>query len=260
MSALMALALLLFLVCHLPQPSSAVGLKRSSSALQPAPRLRLHNLFSGNMTLARSPQRAVMWGTAAPGDTVSIFVDGAKSSQAVADSSGNWTATLTAHPASVSVMVEVNDGHTSLRLENVAFGDVFFCSGQSNMQMPLDYSFGSAAEIAGSSAFPNVRLFSVSGNQYSATPLYESRLSYANGWVLPSPKTLQYAPGDVFNYFSGVCWSAWPPALSPPNPPQMPPNHLPLHSRLFFCPCVRPAHQVLRQGLVPEAERGEERQ
>ena len=205
-SAFLLLALLVASSCSAAVASAASASSLSRSA-QPVA-LRLHNLFSGNMTLARSPQRAVMWGTASPGSTVSVTVDGVKSGQADADATGHWTVTLTAHPPAVSTRLVVSDGSAELQLLNVAFGDVFFCSGQSNMQMPLDYSFGSAEEIAHGSDFPNVRLFSMAGNQFAAAPLYESRLSYPTGWVLPSPKTLQYAPGDVFNYFSGVCWYA----------------------------------------------------
>ena len=125
--------------------------------------------------------------------------------RATTDDSGNFTVTLTAHAAALSTTVVVSDGTTTLTLRNVAFGDLLFCSGQSNMQMPLDYSFGSAAEIAYSANYSNIRLYSMAGNQYASSPQYESRMSYAIGWVLPGPKTLQYAPNDVYNYFSRAC-------------------------------------------------------
>ena len=207
--SLLAVSLLLLLSlasATAATPGSPHSLWSPEPAAAPLATLRLHNLFSGNMTLARAPERAVMWGTATPGATISITVDGQKSGAAEVDAQGNFTVTLTTHPASVSSTLVVSDGSAELTLRNVAFGDVYFCSGQSNMQMPLDYSFGSAQEIASGADWPNVRLFSMAGNQYANAPLYESRLSYASGWVLPSPKTLQYAPNDVFNYFSGVCW------------------------------------------------------
>ena len=95
--------------------------------------LKLHQHFSSNMVLQRGPKQATVWGEAVPGSSITVAVGGEKAGSATADWEGNWQAALTAQPLRLNTSLTVTDGVTTLNLTNVAFGDVYLCSGQSNM-------------------------------------------------------------------------------------------------------------------------------
>ncbi len=76
-----------------------------------------------------------LWGTADPGETVTARSN-AKKSRAVsvaADSLGRWSLELPALKAGGPYTISVND----LKIDDVLSGDVFLCSGQSNMELPV---------------------------------------------------------------------------------------------------------------------------
>lgn len=97
---------------------------------------------------------------------------------------GRWNATLPAAPASiggVGVNISVVDGTTgaSIVLADVLFGDVVWCSGQSNLSggnTPVAYAFNATAEIAASAAYPWVRVFTV-GTYDGGSPVPLPQLS-----------------------------------------------------------------------------------
>jgi sialate O-acetylesterase len=104
--------------------------------------------FSNDMVLQRAPQRAAVFGTATPGAAVTVRVAGpggfAWSSapapvaqSADASLNGTWKVVLPACGAGFGYSVEAAcDGcpnATTAALAGVGFGDVFLCSGQSNM-------------------------------------------------------------------------------------------------------------------------------
>ena len=173
--------------------------------------LRLHSAFSSHMVLQRAPQQAVMWGYSEPGRTITVQLDSNNVTSTTVTSVGSWSVKLPATEASFNRTIGVSDGNATVTLTNVAFGDVYLCSGQSNMQIVLDYSFGGAEAIASASHYSNLRLFSLY-QSYSATPLDElstANIAYSpDSWVLPSAATLQFAqdPSNVYGYFSAVCY------------------------------------------------------
>ena len=172
--------------------------------------LTLNNLFSSNMVLQRAPQQAVMWGTGEPGSTVTVSVSGGAAVSALVSEVGNWSVTLPATEASPANTIVVSDSTNKLQLDNVAFGDVYLCSGQSNMQVTLNYSFGGPDAMAAAASYPNLRLFNIQA-MYSNSTLSEASISYAGGWVLPSASTLQNPAywQDTWSYFSATCyWTA----------------------------------------------------
>lgn len=74
-----------------------------------------------------------------------------------------WAVQLNPHHPAVdagSMTIEGSDG-PSIVIERVSFGDVFLCSGQSNMVFPLNLALNASAEIATAKDFPNFRLFTV---------------------------------------------------------------------------------------------------
>ena len=133
------------------------GLVASSHAA-----VKLHGLFGSNMVLQRDA-RVPVWGTAEPGEHVTVSLCG-QTVSVVADVSGKWSATLNAMPAGgpfeMTVAGTVGMARTTNILKNVAVGDVWICSGQSNMGITLNGVKNSSDEIK-SAKFPMVRQITV---------------------------------------------------------------------------------------------------
>lgn len=113
-------------------------------------------------------------------------------------SEGKFSVKLPAQPFGgphVIVIQETPSGERKV-LSNVLFGDVFICSGQSNMRWTINQSNNPAAEIQESLKYPNVRHFFV---QTTASPVEVDDLKGSVGWSLPSNTTT--------GSFSAVCWS-----------------------------------------------------
>lgn len=104
----------------------------SLSAAQGA--VRLPKILSSHMVLQRDTPIHV-WGWSAPGEGVTVAMDGASVATA-GDSLGKWSVYLPALPAGGPHQMTVT-GENSIVLDDVLMGDVWFASGQSNMEMPL---------------------------------------------------------------------------------------------------------------------------
>jgi sialate O-acetylesterase len=126
--ACLALACAAFLIC----PRSFADVK-------------LANLFGDGMVLQRDGSVKV-WGTAAPGENVRVSVAG-KSASGAADAAGNWLVELSPEKAGGPYEMVV-EGTNQVRLRDVWFGEVWLCSGQSNMQFPLSDAVDGSREIA----------------------------------------------------------------------------------------------------------------
>lgn len=113
--------------------------------------------FTDNAVLQRDSQVPV-WGTANPGDKVTVEFAGQKKISVV-NQDGRWKAMLDSMPADAqSRELRVFDTNTEIVLYNVVIGEVWICSGQSNMQFPV----GNVPEIkALVPTVKNVRCFEV---------------------------------------------------------------------------------------------------
>jgi sialate O-acetylesterase len=126
-------------------------------AIETAERPFLHQLFSDDMVLQRKV-RFPIWGWTTPGASVNVSLHG-KSSQAVADADGKWLARLGPFEAGGPYTLTVS-GPQSVTLKNVLIGDVWLCSGQSNMEMGLTLVNNAQEEVAQAN-HPMIRLFTV---------------------------------------------------------------------------------------------------
>ncbi len=97
-------------------------------------KVTLPQIISDGMVAQRG-KPFTLWGTAEPGEKVSVKVLKLKKSTATvaADSLGHWRVELPALPTGKSYTVTVND----ITIDNIAVGDVLLCSGQSNMELPV---------------------------------------------------------------------------------------------------------------------------
>ena len=143
--------------------------------------LAFASTFSDHMVLQRD-QPLRVWGSAERGTKVSVTVAG-KSADATADGNGKWTATLPALPAGGPVELVVTGGDQTATLTDVLIGDVWLCSGQSNMQFPLKDAKNAAEAIAAAVADNRLRLLTVPSNP-AAAPLEKIDAT----WTPPTEK------------------------------------------------------------------------
>ena len=130
--------------------------------------LVLHKLFTSHMVL-QADQPAQVFGWAAPKTVVTVALSDGTSATATSADDGRWLATLASRPASTSPMtLTVSDNPSSappLVLDDVLRGDVWLCSGQSNMEFSVANDFDRAAIIASAGEHAaGLRLFAVQKN------------------------------------------------------------------------------------------------
>ena len=162
--------------------------------------VQLNPLFTDHIVLQRQTEVPV-WGKAAPGATVSVKPSWSRKAEtAQADADGRWSVLLTTPKGSFKKhTVKIDDGVEPVILQDVLIGEVWFCAGQSNMQMPMESWQAvrlNQEDIATSGQYPDLRLLQVS----RATGLSE-RESFAadfGGWQPSSPQTVRN--------FSALAW------------------------------------------------------
>ena len=107
---------------------AATGMTQAKVVLPP--------IFADNMVLQQNAD-AALWGKAEPGAKVTITNTWSKDKVVVsADAEGNWTAKIATPAAGGPYEMTFSDGE-KLSLKNVLIGEVWICSGQSNMEMPM---------------------------------------------------------------------------------------------------------------------------
>ncbi|MEP6870115.1 MAG: 9-O-acetylesterase, partial [Novosphingobium sp.] len=110
------------------------------------------------------------------------------------DKTGHWQLTLPAHQAGGPYAIEVQSGQESTRLEDMMVGDVWLCSGQSNMEFTLRHATNADAEVGGATN-PALRLFNV---PRQTSPVPSKTFSAPVSWQRSSP--------DSAADFSAACF------------------------------------------------------
>jgi sialate O-acetylesterase len=127
-------------------------------------------LFTAGAVLQRDIKLPV-WGTAAEGEKVTIEFAGQRVTTRA--SQGKWLVHLQPLKASASPQTLSISGNNSLEIEDLLVGDVWLCSGQSNMEWPLAKSANGRA-VAAKADEPKIRLFEVATTQ-SLLPLDQAK-------------------------------------------------------------------------------------
>lgn len=162
--------------------------------------VRLPKIFSSHMVLQRE-QPIHLWGWSEPGETVSASFHGTTVST-TGDPLGHWSLYLPPQTAGGPFQLTVK-ANNSVTLDDVLVGDVWFASGQSNMEMPLGgfpnsaYVDNAAAEIKNAN-HPNMRLFLVD-RKASEYPLND--FTGNPSWTVCTPETA--AKFSAVAYFFG---------------------------------------------------------
>jgi sialate O-acetylesterase len=169
---------------------ATISLSSLNSALAD---VQLPNVFSDSMVLQRDQKNRV-WGRAEAGEKVTVSI-AKQSHQATADADGNWHVMLS--PMSVGKPLELKvQGNNEVTFSDVLVGEVWICSGQSNMAMTVNSSNAADLERAAAN-FPQIRMinFPRVGTQ-EAVWTHEG-----SSWMVCSPETV--GQFSAVGYFFG---------------------------------------------------------
>ncbi|HEY3418367.1 MAG TPA: sialate O-acetylesterase [Armatimonadota bacterium] len=122
--------------------------------------VKLPHIFSDHMVLQQKKAIPV-WGTAAVGEDVTVSFAG-QTVKTVADANGQWLVRLKAMKATAEQTGQTMTitGKNTVTFTDVLLGEVWICSGQSNMQMAVNGTNNAEQEIARAN-YPQIRLFTV---------------------------------------------------------------------------------------------------
>jgi sialate O-acetylesterase len=151
-------------------------------ALPALAEVKLPALLAEHMVVQRDLPVHV-WGTAAPGEAVSVTFRG-ETRSASPDTFGRWSLYLSAGAAGGPFELSVKASNT-ITLTDVLVGDVWVASGQSNMEMAVNGVKNAKAEIAAAN-YPQIRLFRAL-NRVADHPLEDIA---AHTWVATTPETI----------------------------------------------------------------------
>lgn len=171
-------------------------------------------VFSDNMVLQQKSNVAI-WGWADPAETVKIVAswNSKDTIKVKADNTSAWKTSLATTSAGGPYTIRII-GNGGLELKNVMLGEVWICSGQSNMEMNVNWKLINGEEEAAQANHPNIRIFHVQkiGANY---PQQDCRAT----WTTCSPATMR-ATSAVGYFFArglqqklnvpvGIIVSAW---------------------------------------------------
>ena len=154
--------------------------------------VRVPSIIGDNMVLQQS-QKVRLWGTAQPGERVSVSFAKEKAS-VTADSGGHWQVLIGPLKAGGPFELTIS-GSNTLTFKNVLVGEIWVCSGQSNMEWPLINAKGGADYVAQAN-YPEIRLFTVQ-KKTSSSPLDDVQ----GHWVVTTPD--QVGQFSAVGYFFG---------------------------------------------------------
>ncbi len=135
--------------------------------------LKLPSLISNNMVLQQK-QQVTIWGKANPGTKVTISTSWDTGTTIKANADSTWQAQILTPEAGGPYQMKISNEDSTVTINNVLIGEVWLCSGQSNMEMPLE-GWPPADTIANyqteirEANYPAIRMFTV-GKKLSVTP------------------------------------------------------------------------------------------
>ena len=120
--------------------------------------VRLPKLVSNGMVLQRE-KPVNIWGWANPGENVKLNFN-SHTFETITTADGKWKIVLPAQKAGGPFDIEISASNT-VKLKNILFGDVWLCSGQSNMELPMSRVAVLYGKEIENCTNPNIRLFQV---------------------------------------------------------------------------------------------------
>lgn len=151
-----------------------------SAALPASAEPKLGAIFSDHMVIQRE-QPLPVWGSAAPGEEILVRFAG-QEKKARTNHAGEWQVRLDPLEANAEARELEIVGEKSVSIKDVLVGDVWLCSGQSNMDFPL-YKTGDKSEIA-KADYPRIRQFHVRAASVNAPQQWVD-----GAWDVCTPQT-----------------------------------------------------------------------
>ncbi|MES2487795.1 MAG: sialate O-acetylesterase, partial [Bacteroidota bacterium] len=157
------------------------------TAIEASAEVTLPAFFTDNMVLQ---QKATVpfWGKS-NASSVKVTTSWDKKTYTVKTNGGDWQVSLKTPVYGGPYNIIINDGD-EVQLKNILIGEVWLCSGQSNMEMPLE-GWGKVlnyAEEIKNASYPQIRLLQAEHIE-SAVPLDELKVQHG-GWQVCSPQTI----------------------------------------------------------------------
>lgn len=144
--------------------------------------VKLPGIFGDHMVLQRNIKLPI-WGWAAAGEKVSVQLGGAPALSTTADATGKWRVELPALPAGGPHELSVS-GTNTIKVQDILIGEVWVCSGQSNMEFAVNGVINAPKEIAAAN-LPTIRHIKV-----PLKPASVPQEDFTSPWQVCSPQTV----------------------------------------------------------------------
>lgn len=166
--------------------------------------LKMPEIYSDNMVLQRDVPLKLS-GTSNANDHIIVEIDGNKY-ETVTDNRGCWNIVIEPLSAKRNITMLVSNGYKNLVFKNVAVGEVWLCSGQSNMEFMLKNSVNAKEELK-KSANSNIRLFDMKPRwKTDAVEWPESALDSVNHLEYYRKTTWKECNPETVKDFSAVAY------------------------------------------------------
>ena len=147
--------------------------------------ISLPEIFSDNMVLQQKAE-IIFWGWAKTGEIVVITADWLDTELSTkASDQGTWKITLKTPGAGGPYNIHLK-GYNELTLKNVLIGEVWLCSGQSNMEWSAQAGINNGEEEIKNATYPEIRFFTV----FNATALYPQD-HFTGKWTECTPEEMK---------------------------------------------------------------------
>ncbi|MCW3786582.1 sialate O-acetylesterase [Plebeiibacterium sediminum] len=162
--------------------------------------ISLPSIISDNMVLQQNME-VKLWGKASVNESVSIKTSWGKSYQTSANNNGKWIVKIKT-PKALKNQTIVFEGENKIEIKNVLIGEVWLCSGQSNMEFGVGYMTRhyngviNYEEEIQKANYPDIHLFKVEKNMSPEEELYDCQ----GHWEVCTPETIETFSG-VGYYF-----------------------------------------------------------
>jgi len=146
----------------------------------------LPNIFSDNMVLQRNSEVKI-WGWGNPKEEIKLVAGwNNQEYKTVANNQAKWEITIKTPEAGGPFTISIK-GYNEVVLKNILIGEVWLCSGQSNMEMSVSWGIDDGEEEAKNATNPNIRFFTVP--KLTAESPQNNLLG---NWVESTPETMKY--------------------------------------------------------------------
>ncbi|AXT60932.1 T9SS C-terminal target domain-containing protein [Aquimarina sp. AD10] len=151
--------------------------------------LSVTNLVKNNAVLQRNT-KANIWGKGKPGNTVTIKLGNDNNVTTKIKNNGTWSVKIPTGNAGGPYKLSIKDATKSYDFSGILLGEVWLCSGQSNMDMPMkgwdNQPINNGPTEIANAKFPDIRLFKV-----PLKPSYNRETSLGGNWTVCNPNSVK---------------------------------------------------------------------